>query len=86
MFETYEEAYFAVHNMNGYMYNHRPLQVSFKSFQNSTSSTSSTTNNKKNNDSSSHLRVSDKNINKNISTINIVNSSNSYEISRFYQI
>lgn len=27
VFETYEEAYYAVHNMNGYMYNHRPLQV-----------------------------------------------------------
>jgi len=27
VFETYDEAYFAVHNMNGYMYNHRPLQV-----------------------------------------------------------
>lgn len=27
VFDTYEEAYFAVHNMNGYMYNHRPLQV-----------------------------------------------------------
>lgn len=27
VFETYEEAYFAVHNMNGYMFNHRPLQV-----------------------------------------------------------
>jgi len=31
VFETYEEAYYAVHNMNGYMYNHRPLQVSLKS-------------------------------------------------------
>lgn len=30
VFDSYEEAYFAVHNMNGYMYNHRPLQVSFK--------------------------------------------------------
>lgn len=27
VFDTYEEAYYAVHNMNGYMYNHRPLQV-----------------------------------------------------------
>ena len=27
VFETYDEAYYAVHNMNGYMYNHRPLQV-----------------------------------------------------------
>ena len=25
VFETYEEAYYAVHNMNGFMYNHRPL-------------------------------------------------------------
>lgn len=30
VFDTYDEAYFAVHNMNGFMYNHRPLQVSFK--------------------------------------------------------
>lgn len=43
VFETYEEAFYAVHNMNGYMYNHRPLQVSFKSFKNST-----TNNNNKN--------------------------------------
>jgi len=27
VFDSYEEAYFSVHNMNGYMYNHRPLQV-----------------------------------------------------------
>jgi len=27
VFDTYEEAFYAVHNMNGYMYNHRPLQV-----------------------------------------------------------
>jgi RNA recognition motif-containing protein len=32
VFEQYEEAYRAVHSMNGFMYNHRPLQVSFKSF------------------------------------------------------
>lgn len=35
VFDTYEEAYYAVHNMNGYMYNHRPLQVSFKWINNS---------------------------------------------------
>ena len=34
VFETYDEAYYAVHNMNGYMYNHRPLQVSLKSDNN----------------------------------------------------
>ena len=27
VFETYEEAYYAVHNMNGYIFNNRPLQV-----------------------------------------------------------
>jgi RNA recognition motif-containing protein len=27
VFDTYEEAYYAVHSMNGFMYNHRPLQV-----------------------------------------------------------
>jgi RNA recognition motif-containing protein len=32
MFETYEEAYYAVHSMNGYMYHNRPLQVSLTSF------------------------------------------------------
>ena len=30
VFETYEEAYFAVHNMNGFIFNQRPLQVLFK--------------------------------------------------------
>ncbi len=71
--------------MNGYMFNHRPLQVSFKSFQNSTNSSTTNNNNKKNNDISSHFKVSD-NISTIIRTINTDNSSNNYEISRFYKI
>ena len=48
VFETFEEANLAVHSMNGYLYNNRPLQVSFKSFVDNIPNFVSSNKNKKN--------------------------------------
>jgi RNA recognition motif-containing protein len=64
VFETYEEAYFAVHNMNGYMYHNRPLQVSLKSFKsinNSNISNISSSNNSNNNNNNYNNRLNNSN-------------------------